>query len=407
MLRRSILNDGPKMTDNGLPQLVRLSLVALVFNLGGGIIAPALPLYARTLGADYRDLGLIGAAHGIAYTGLTIPMGRASDRLGRRALLLFSAMAMTIATVCYLISRSVFGLILGKLLEAAGWAAFWPALEAWVAEEFGRRAGTAMGVGYGSYAAAFVIGTSAAGFVMEAAGLRAPFMIYLGTALAALGLLLATPVHRTTTELGDTHRVGLPTARMVTDGVARRQRLLAYGTGFVYVYGLGTVLSFLPAYAADRGFTPHAVGLLLGVYWGGRVVASFTAGRLSDRWGRRVILVPALLGSAIAGTLVAAPLGPAVLFLGTLGLGIAAGACAPTCVGLIADHAAPEDRGIAMGLFESSCGLSFILAGFLGGQVAYSLGPAVPYLLVSGLAAMWTPILARRISLYPIGRADV
>ncbi len=398
------MKDAQITTDSVFPQLIRLSLVTLVFNLGGAIITPALPLYARTLGADYRDLGLIGAAHGIAYTGLTIPLGRASDRFGRRTLLLSSTMAMSIATVCYLISRSVSGLILGKLLEATAWAAFWPPLQAWVAEEFGKRPGMAMGVGYGSYAAAYVIGTSAAGFVMEAAGLRAPFMIYLGTALAALALLLATPVHRTAREPGDTDGVRSPKGRTVKDGAGRRQRLLAYGTGFVYVYGLGTVLPFLPAYAADRGFTAHAVGLLLGVYWGGRAVASFTAGRLSDRWGRRAVLVPALLGSALAGTLMAAPLGSAALFLGTLGLGLAAGACAPTCIGLIADHVAPEDRGIAMGLFESSCGVAFILAGFLGGQVAYAVGPRVPYLLVAGLAAIWTPILARRISLHPTGR---
>ncbi len=401
------MNDDPKGTENVFPRLVRLSLVALVFNLGGGIITPALPLYARTLGADYRDLGLIGAAYGIAYTGLTIPLGRASDRLGRRTLLLFSALAMVIATGCYLLARGVFGLVLGRLLEAGGWAAFWPALQAWVAEEFGRRAGTAMGVGYGSYAAAYVIGSSVAGFVMEAAGPRAPFMIYLGTALAALGLLLVPPASRTTPERGDTDQVGLRTGRFVDDSAARRQRLLAYGTGFVYVYGLGTVLAFLPAYAADRGFTPHAVGLLLAAYWGGRVAASFIAGRLSDRWGRRAILLPALLDSALAGALVAAPLGPAALFLGTLGLGIAAGACAPTCIGLIADHVAPEDRGIAMGLFESACGVAFILAGFLGGHLAYALGPRAPYLLVGGFAAMWTPILVRWISLQPIGRADV
>ena len=393
------------MTDRTRLQLVRLGLVALVFNLGGGVIAPALPLYARSLGADYRDLGLIGAAHGIAYAGLTIPLGRASDRFGRRTLLLLSALAMAAATVCYLISRDVLGLVLGKLLEAAGWAAFWPALEAWVAEEFGRRAGTAMGLGDGSYAAAFVIGTSAAGFVMEAAGLRAPFVIYLGTALAALGLLLAMPVHRTAMEPAAIARASLPTARTTRDDAARRHRLLAYGTGFVYVFGLGTVLAFLPAYAADRGFTPHTVGLLLGVYWAGRGVASVTAGRLSDRWGRRSILIPALFGSAVAGALVAAPLGTAMLFLGTLALGLASGACGPTCIGLIADHAAPEDRGIAMGLFESSCGVSFILAGFLGGQAAYAFGPGVPYLLVAGLAAAWTPIMARKLPLHPMGRA--
>ncbi len=166
------------------------------------------------------------------------------------------------------------------------------------------------------------------------------------------------------------------------------------------------MLAFLPAYAADRGFTPRIVGLLLGVYWGARVVVSFIAGRLSDRWGRRAILVPALLGTALAGTLVAAPLGPAVLFLGALGLGVAAGACGPACVGLIADHAAPEDRGIAMGLFESACGVAFILAGFLGGHVAYAIGPGVPYLVAGGVAALWTPVLAWWITPHPGGRAD-
>lgn len=388
-----------------LPQLIRLSLVALVFNLGGGLIAPVLPLYARGLGADYRALGLIGAAYGIAYAWMTIPLGRASDRFGRRTLLLASALAMAVASVCYLAARGVLGLVVGKLLEAAGWAAFWPALEASVAEEFGRRAGTAMGVVSGSYAAAFVIGTSAAGFIMESAGLRTPFIIYLGTAFAALGLLLAAPAHRTASEPDDVGRPSPTTAMPNHDGPDSRQRLLAHGTGFVYVFGLGTVLSFLPVYAADRGFTPHAVGLLLGAYWGGRVMASLTAGHLSDRWGRRAVLVPALIGSALAAGLVAAPLGAALLFLGTLALGLMSGACAPVCIALLADHSAPDDRGKVMGHFESACGISFLLAGILGGQVAYALGPEMPYLLVAGLAVAWTPILARQLTPYPLGRA--
>jgi len=388
-----------------LAPLTRLSLVTLVFNLGGGLIAPVLPLYARSLGADYRALGAIGAAYGIAYAWLTIPLGRASDRFGRRTLLLASALAMAVATGCYLAARGVLGLVVGKLLEAAGWAAFWPALEASVAEEFGRRAGTAMGIVSGSYAAAFVIGTSAAGFVMESAGLRAPFMIYLGTALAAVGLLLAAPAYRTIAEPADVGRSGPPTTVPNRKGLDARQRFLAYGTGFVYVFGLGTVLSFLPAYAADRGFTPHAVGLLLSAYWGGRVLASLTAGRLSDRWGRRAVLVPALIGSALAATLVAAPFGAALLFLGTLALGLMSGACAPVCIALLADHTTPDDRGKAMGQFESACGVSFLLAGILGGQAAYALGPEVPYLLVAGLAGAWAPILARLLIPYPIGRA--
>ena len=44
-------------SDRVSARLVPLGLITLVFNLGGGVIAPALPLYARSLGADYRDLG--------------------------------------------------------------------------------------------------------------------------------------------------------------------------------------------------------------------------------------------------------------------------------------------------------------------------------------------------------------
>jgi MFS family permease len=384
-------------------QLARLGLISLVFNLGGGVIATALPLYARSLGADYRDLGLIGAAHGVAFAGLTIPLGRASDRFGTRTLLLFSAVAMGLATVCYLTAGGVAGLVLGKLLEAAGWAAFWPALEAWVAEEFGPRAGTAMGVGYGAYAAAYVIGTSAAGFVIEGFGLRAPFAIYLATSVAAALLLVATPMHRSAA-----HGAGAAAGRAGGtgrgDGGARLQRALAYTTGFVYVFGLGTVLSFMPAYGVDRGLGARAVGLLLGTYWVGRVVASLTAGRLSDRHGRRAILVPAMLLSGGGALLVAGPLGVPALFLGTLALGMTSGACAPTCIGLIADHVAPRDRGTAMGLFESACGVSFILAGFVGGQAAEALGPEVPYLLFGALALAWAPVLARHVAGLPARR---
>jgi DHA1 family multidrug resistance protein-like MFS transporter len=380
------------------PRLVAVGLLTLVFNLGGGVITPALPLYARSLGADYRDLGLIGASHGLAFAALTIPLGRASDRFGRRRLLLASALAVATAAACYLAATGVAGLVAGKLIEAAGWAAFWPALEAWVAEAFGRRAGTAMGVGYGAYAAAFVIGSSAAGFVIEAAGLRAPFVIYLATAAVTLVLVLATPGDRAG-RIPGAGADDLDAPRAET--AARRQRLLAYATGFVYVFGLGTVLAFLPAYAADRGLGPRAVGLLLGSYWTARLFASLVAGRLSDRLGPRAILVPAMLLSVIAAGLAGLPAGAVALFAGTVGFGATAGACAPTCVALIADHVSARDRGIAMGLFEGACGVSFVVSGFVGGHLAEALGPGVPFLLAGGLALGWMGVLVRAL---PTGR---
>jgi MFS transporter, DHA1 family, multidrug resistance protein len=377
-------------------QLLPIGLITLVFNLGGGLVAPALPLYARTLGADYRDLGLIGAAHGLAFAALTIPLGRASDRFGRRAILVLSAIAIGAAAALYLVAGRVAGLAAGKLVEAAAWAAFWPTLEAWVAERFGARAGAAMGVAYGAYAAAFVVGTSLGGFVIEAFGLRAPFFLYLAT--AALSVLLVATLAGSEAagpEAGRQKHAVTPRIVTADPAWARTRRALAYATGFVYVYGLGTVLAFLPAYGADRALSPRVVGLLLAAYWVARVVGSLGAGRISDTLGRRLVLVPAMFVTVAGAGLVVLPFGPGTLLLGAVALGLAAGASAPTCVGLIADHVSAADRGMAMGLFEAACGVSILASGLLGGWAAQAFGGEAPYLIVGVLALGWAGALAR------------
>jgi MFS family permease len=155
-----------------LARLVPLGLITLVFNLGGGVIAPGLPLYARSsLGADYRDLGLIGASHGLAFAALTIPLGRASDRFGRRAILLLSALTVGAAAGSYLLATEVTGLAAAKFLEAIGCGPFGPLLEAsWPSSSAGAR--TRWGRHGAAYAAAFMLGSSAAGFVIEAGAPR-------------------------------------------------------------------------------------------------------------------------------------------------------------------------------------------------------------------------------------------
>src|SRR5262247_103527 len=288
-------------------RLVPIGLITFIFNLGGGLVAPALPLYARTLGADYGDLGLIGAAHGLAFALLTIPLGRASDRFGRRAILLLSTIGVGVSAALYLVAGHVAGLAAGKVLEAAAWAAFWPTLEAWVAERFGRDAGAAMGVAYGAYAAAFVAGSSLSGFVVEGFGLRAPFALYVGTAGLSVILVLAL-AGGSAGHAAARHEVAV-TPRIVTTDPAgsRTRRGLAYATGFVYVYGLGTVLAFLPVYGADRALSPSGVGLLVGTYWIARVIGSLGAGRVAGAMGRRFVLLSAMLAMAGGAALVAVP----------------------------------------------------------------------------------------------------
>jgi MFS family permease len=253
-----------------------------------------------------------------------------------------------------------------------------------------------MGVAYGAYAAAFVVGSSIGGFVVEALGLRAPFALYLGIAALSTGLVAALAGGQRAERETTGHGVAV-TPRIVTTepARARSRRTIAYATGFVYVYGLGTVLAFLPAYGADRALSPRGVGLLLGAYWIARVVGSLGAGRVAEALGPRLVLVPAMLTTAAGSGLVVAPLGTSALLLGTLALGLAAGASAPTCVALIADHVSAEERGTAMGLFEAACGASILASGLLGGVAAEGLGGEAPYAIAGALGLVWAGVLAR------------
>jgi MFS family permease len=253
-----------------------------------------------------------------------------------------------------------------------------------------------MGVAYGAYAAAFVVGTAVGGFIIEAYGLRAPFVLYLATAGLSLILVAALAEGEAAGPEPDRHGPAV-TPRIVTadPAWARTQRVLAYLTGFVYVYGLGTVLAFLPAYGADRALSPRRVGLLLAGYWIARVVGSLGAGRVSDALGRRLVLVPAMLAMVGGAGLVVLPTGPGALFLGAVALGLAAGASAPTCVGHVADHVSAADRGMAMGLFEAACGVSILASGLVGGVAAEAFGGEAPYLVVGALALVWAGVLAR------------
>ena len=246
----------PSMT----ARLVPIGLITLVFNLGGGLIAPALPLYARTLGADYQDLGLIGAAHGLVRgphdparsrvgpirppchspplrdryrrRGRTLPPGRPRRRPRRRQA-----------------SRSR---RVGRLLADPGGLGRGTVRRARRRGHGRRLRRVRRGVRGG-----LLLG----GFVIEAFGLRAPFVLYVGT--AALAVLLVTGlVGAEASGRQEAAHGGAATPRIVTtDPVrARTRRALAYATGFVYVYELGTVLAFLPAYGADRALSPRGSG---------------------------------------------------------------------------------------------------------------------------------------------------
>jgi MFS transporter, DHA1 family, tetracycline resistance protein len=158
---------------------------------------------------------------------------------------------------------------------------------------------------------------------------------------------------------------------------------------FIDLVGFGLVIPLLPFYAARFGASPEQVTILLTVYSLVSMVTAPMWGRLSDRIGRRPVLIASTLASALAYLWLG--------FAGALWMLYAARALAGACAGniaaanaYIADVTTPENRARGMGMIGAAFGLGFIIGPALGGAVAgNNLATAdlkTPMLIACGLS---------------------
>ncbi len=145
---------------------------------------------------------------------------------------------------------------------------------------------------------------------------------------------------------------------------------------FIDLVGFGIVIPILPLYAEEYGPSPVIFGLLMASFSIMQFFAAPILGRLSDRVGRRPVLLVSLLGSAFGYVLFGIAGSLAMLFASRIIDGISGGNIS-TAQAVIADITGPEDRAKGMGIIGAAFGLGFIL------------GPAIGALLVT--VATWLP----------------
>jgi DHA1 family tetracycline resistance protein-like MFS transporter len=145
---------------------------------------------------------------------------------------------------------------------------------------------------------------------------------------------------------------------------------------FTDLVGFGIVIPLLPLYAEHFRPAPWAFGLLMASYSAMQFVFAPVLGRLSDRIGRRPVLLVSLTGSIIGFVLFAFANSLVLLFASRLLAGICGGNIA-TAQAVIADTTAPEHRARGMGLIGAAFGLGFIAGPALAG-VLVTLSPAAP-----------------------------
>jgi len=163
-------------------------------------------------------------------------------------------------------------------------------------------------------------------------------------------------------------------------------------TAFINLVGFGIIIPLIPFYAQDFGASKFEVGLLFASYSLMQFIFAPIWGRISDRVGRRPILLVCLLGTALSFVVFGLADSLALLFIGRILAGFF-GAVISTVHAFIADVTEPEDRAHGMGLVGAAFGLGFIFGPFIGGVMADLWGYAAPAYFAA-LLALGNMILA-------------
>jgi DHA1 family tetracycline resistance protein-like MFS transporter len=166
-------------------------------------------------------------------------------------------------------------------------------------------------------------------------------------------------------------------------GPAAASQLILFLTVFIDLLGFGIVIPFLPMFAHKMGVGAIGVGALMAIYSLTQFVFAPILGRISDRVGRRPILLLGLLGSSI-GYLIYGFAGTFFWLLASRAMHGACAATISTAQAYIADTTDDEHRAKGMGLIGAAFGLGFVLGPALGGIMGHS-SLRVPVFFASAL----------------------
>ncbi|MBK8175569.1 MAG: MFS transporter [Rhodospirillales bacterium] len=163
---------------------------------------------------------------------------------------------------------------------------------------------------------------------------------------------------------------------------------------FVDLVGFGVIIPLLPFYGEHFHASPSQVGLLMAIYSFGQFLAAPIWGQLSDRIGRKPVLVISLIGATLSYLWLANATSLWMLFAARAVGGVMAGNIG-TAFAYVADITTPANRAKGMGVVGAAFGLGFIFGPAIGGILAGNdpahadyVSPALTAAALSGIATL-------------------
>lgn len=160
----------------------------------------------------------------------------------------------------------------------------------------------------------------------------------------------------------------------------------------VNALGYGIIIPILYGYSKKFGLSDFENGLLFALFAICSFIATPVIGRLSDKYGRRPMLIASIAGTAVSFVMMAFAPNVAILFLARALDGLTAGNL-PVAAAVISDTTEPHERARGFGIIGAAFNFGFIFGPAISG-LTYSINPAIPFLIAAAIslvavAATW------------------
>jgi MFS family permease len=345
--------------------LAAVCVLTFLHFVGAQMRGPVLPLYAVAQGATATGVGAIIAAHMMVAALGSIPLGRASDIVGRRPLLLAG---MTISAATSLLLPMAEGAVALALIYGAaglGVAAFTPSALSMVGDAAASGgAGRAFAWYTIAHYGAIGVGSFLGGVVAHAWGYRAAFVVSAGLVTVTL-LLGLVWIERSAI------RVPPGGARAKLADV--RTNLIVWAGWIISGCGLVTqavVFTFFPLLADERALTPAAIGIVFLVLGLANTAARIPAGWLVDRTRHSFLYaIGGVLIASIATALLPHVNGQAAVLTLVAVFGAVSGTAGVAIGVALTQATVPAMRGLVMGGYSTSLYLGLALGSLALGPV--------------------------------------
>jgi FSR family fosmidomycin resistance protein-like MFS transporter len=268
--------------------LLSLTALHMLNDFYGLILPPLLPALKETFQLSYTQLGVIPFV-GTAVSSLLQPaLGYVADRRQQRRLFLVAGFVGYALAMLWLASANSYALILvGAVLLGLASSTYHPQSATFLLHYFSQRRGFAQGVHGLGNGLGFLLAPLAAATLVPALGWQSAVQLLALPALVAAALvwfgLREPPIQG---------------AQGFLAGITKQVALLTVVSGLGLAGGFG-FLVWLPSYYAARGYTLGEAGLLTAAMVATGLVAQPAGGALSDRFGRRNVMIWSLVGVGV------------------------------------------------------------------------------------------------------------